>query len=106
MQCVWDKSEQNVMNIDINDIKSFITVAELKSISGAAHKLNYLQHWQFCAELNFCNGISVLTFCILIILFKRWVLNFRHVSRSTINIHKKSRKPLPLFAFRIHYFCQ
>ena len=43
MQCVWDKSEQNVMNIDINDIKSFITVAELKSISGAAHKLNYLQ---------------------------------------------------------------
>lgn len=31
------------MNIDISDIKSFITVAELQSISGAAHKLNYLQ---------------------------------------------------------------
>ncbi|OTG91149.1 LysR family transcriptional regulator [Acinetobacter sp. ANC 3832] len=31
------------MNIDINDIRSFVTVAELKSISAAAHKLNYLQ---------------------------------------------------------------
>lgn len=31
------------MNIDINDIRSFITVAELKSITAAAHKLNYLQ---------------------------------------------------------------
>ncbi|MBF7687117.1 LysR family transcriptional regulator [Acinetobacter rathckeae] len=31
------------MNIDISDIKSFITVAELKSITAAAHKLNYLQ---------------------------------------------------------------
>ena len=31
------------MNIDISDIKSFITVAEIKSISGAAHKLNILQ---------------------------------------------------------------
>ncbi|MEB3766535.1 LysR family transcriptional regulator [Acinetobacter sp. MD2] len=31
------------MNIDMNDIRSFITVAELKSITAAAHKLNYLQ---------------------------------------------------------------
>lgn len=31
------------MNIDMSDIKSFVTVAELKSISGAAQKLNYLQ---------------------------------------------------------------
>lgn len=31
------------MNIDINDIKSFVTVAELKSITAAANKLNYLQ---------------------------------------------------------------
>ncbi len=31
------------MNIDISDIRSFITVAELKSITAAAHKLNYLQ---------------------------------------------------------------
>lgn len=31
------------MNIDISDIKSFIAVAELKSISGAAQQLNYLQ---------------------------------------------------------------
>ena len=31
------------MNIDISDIKSFVAVAELKSISGAATKLNYLQ---------------------------------------------------------------
>ncbi|MEG0487268.1 MAG: LysR family transcriptional regulator [Acinetobacter sp.] len=31
------------MNIDISDIKSFVAVAELKSISGAANKLNYLQ---------------------------------------------------------------
>ena len=31
------------MNIDIGDIKSFVTVAELKSITAAAHKLNYLQ---------------------------------------------------------------
>ena len=31
------------MNIDINDIRSFITVAELKSITAAANKLNYLQ---------------------------------------------------------------
>jgi len=31
------------VNIDINDIRSFITVAELKSITAAAHKLNYLQ---------------------------------------------------------------
>lgn len=31
------------MNIDMSDIKSFVTVAELKSISGAATKLNYLQ---------------------------------------------------------------
>ncbi|WP_347463778.1 LysR family transcriptional regulator [Acinetobacter thermotolerans] len=31
------------MNIDIGDIKSFVTVAELKSISAAASKLNYLQ---------------------------------------------------------------
>ena len=31
------------MNIDISDIRSFVTVAELKSITGAAHKLNYLQ---------------------------------------------------------------
>ena len=31
------------MNIDMGDIKSFVTVAELKSITAAAHKLNYLQ---------------------------------------------------------------
>lgn len=31
------------MNIDISDIRSFIMVAELKSITAAAHKLNYLQ---------------------------------------------------------------
>ena len=31
------------MNIDISDIRSFVTVAELKSITAAAHKLNYLQ---------------------------------------------------------------
>jgi DNA-binding transcriptional LysR family regulator len=31
------------MNIDMSDIKSFVTVAELKSITAAAHKLNYLQ---------------------------------------------------------------
>ena len=31
------------MNIDMSDIKSFVTVAELKSISAAANKLNYLQ---------------------------------------------------------------
>lgn len=31
------------MNIDINDIKSFVTVAELKSMTAAAQKLNYLQ---------------------------------------------------------------
>ncbi|MBF7682528.1 LysR family transcriptional regulator [Acinetobacter sp. B5B] len=31
------------MNIDISDIKAFITVAELKSMTAAAHKLNYLQ---------------------------------------------------------------
>lgn len=31
------------MNIDISDICSFITVAELKSITAAANKLNYLQ---------------------------------------------------------------
>jgi LysR family transcriptional regulator, cell division regulator len=31
------------MNIDIGDIKSFVTVAEMKSISAAANKLNYLQ---------------------------------------------------------------
>ena len=31
------------MNIDIGDIKSFVTVAELKSITAAAHKRNYLQ---------------------------------------------------------------
>ncbi|MEB3754214.1 LysR family transcriptional regulator [Acinetobacter sp. MD2(2019)] len=31
------------MNIDMSDIRSFITVAELKSITAAAHKLNYLQ---------------------------------------------------------------
>ena len=31
------------MNIDISDIRSFITVAELKSITAAANKLNYLQ---------------------------------------------------------------
>ena len=31
------------MNIDISDIKSFVTVAELKSITAAANKLNYLQ---------------------------------------------------------------
>ncbi|MCH7309675.1 LysR family transcriptional regulator [Acinetobacter sp. NIPH 1852] len=31
------------MNIDINDIRSFVTVAELKSITAAANKLNYLQ---------------------------------------------------------------
>lgn len=31
------------MNIDMGDIKSFVTVAELKSITTAAHKLNYLQ---------------------------------------------------------------
>ena len=31
------------MNIDIGDNKSFVTVAELKSITAAAHKLNYLQ---------------------------------------------------------------
>ena len=31
------------MNIDISDIKSFVAVAELKSISGAATKLKYLQ---------------------------------------------------------------
>lgn len=31
------------MNIDMGDIKSFVTVAELKSISAAANKLNYLQ---------------------------------------------------------------
>lgn len=31
------------MNIDIGDIKSFVTVAELKSITAAANKLNYLQ---------------------------------------------------------------
>ena len=31
------------MNIDINDIRCFVTVAELKSMTAAAHKLNYLQ---------------------------------------------------------------
>ncbi len=31
------------MNIDINDIRSFVNVAELKSISAAAQKMNYLQ---------------------------------------------------------------
>ncbi|QOW45332.1 MULTISPECIES: LysR family transcriptional regulator [Acinetobacter] len=31
------------MNIDISDIRSFITVAETKSITAAANKLNYLQ---------------------------------------------------------------
>ena len=31
------------MNIDISDIRSFVSVAELKSITAAAHKLNYLQ---------------------------------------------------------------
>lgn len=31
------------MNIDMGDIKSFVTVAELKSITAAANKLNYLQ---------------------------------------------------------------
>ncbi|USA53897.1 LysR family transcriptional regulator [Acinetobacter sp. C32I] len=31
------------MNIDISDIRSFVTVAELKSITAAANKLNYLQ---------------------------------------------------------------
>ncbi len=35
--------ENHAMNIDISDIRSFITVAELKSITAAAHKLNYLQ---------------------------------------------------------------
>ena len=31
------------MNIDISDIKCFVNVAELKSMSAAAVKLNYLQ---------------------------------------------------------------
>lgn len=31
------------MNIDISDIRSFVAVAELKSITAAANKLNYLQ---------------------------------------------------------------
>ena len=31
------------MNIDMSDIRSFITVAEMKSITAAANKLNYLQ---------------------------------------------------------------
>ncbi|SPL69489.1 LysR family transcriptional regulator [Acinetobacter stercoris] len=31
------------MNIDIGDIRSFVTVAELKSITAAANKLNFLQ---------------------------------------------------------------
>jgi hypothetical protein len=31
------------MNIDMGDIKSFVTVAELKSITAAANKLNYLK---------------------------------------------------------------
>ncbi len=31
------------MNIDISDIRSFVNVAEMKSITAAANKLNYLQ---------------------------------------------------------------
>ena len=31
------------MNIDINDIRAFVTIAELKNITAAATKLNYLQ---------------------------------------------------------------
>ena len=31
------------MNIDMSDIRSFVTVAEMKSITAAANKLNYLQ---------------------------------------------------------------
>lgn len=37
------RNQEDAMNIDINDIRSFIAVAELKSITAAAHKLNYLQ---------------------------------------------------------------